>query len=138
VFQTFNLLPRATALHNVELPLIYAGIKSEERIARAKRTMQQVDLEARMYHKPSELSGGQRQRVAVARALVNNPSLLLADEPTGNLDTATGNEIMALFERLHQQGNTIVLVTHEHDIAMHARRIIHVRDGKVERDEKVK
>jgi putative ABC transport system ATP-binding protein len=138
VFQTFNLLPRATALHNVELPLIYAGIKSEERIERAKLTMQQVDLGARMYHKPSELSGGQRQRVAVARALVNNPSLLLADEPTGNLDTATGNEIMALFERLHLQGNTIVLVTHEHDIALHARRIIHVRDGKVERDEKVK
>jgi putative ABC transport system ATP-binding protein len=138
VFQTFNLLPRATALHNVELPLIYAGIKSEERIERAKLTMRQVDLEARMYHKPSELSGGQRQRVAVARALVNNPSLLLADEPTGNLDTATGNEIMALFERLHQQGNTIVLVTHEHDIAMHAWRVIHVRDGKVERDEKIR
>jgi putative ABC transport system ATP-binding protein len=138
VFQTFNLLPRATALHNVELPLIYAGIKSEERIARAKLTMKQVDLEPRMYHKPSELSGGQRQRVAVARALVNNPSLLLADEPTGNLDTATGNEIMALFERLHQQGNTILLVTHEHDIAVHARRVIHVRDGKVERDEKIR
>jgi putative ABC transport system ATP-binding protein len=138
VFQTFNLLPRASALHNVELPLIYAGIKSEDRLERAKQTLRHVDLEARMYHKPSELSGGQRQRVAVARALVNNPSLLLADEPTGNLDTATGNEIMALFERLHQLGNTIVLVTHEHDIAMHAWRVIHVRDGKVERDEKIR
>ncbi|MCE5306182.1 MAG: ABC transporter ATP-binding protein [Acidobacteriales bacterium] len=138
VFQTFNLLPRASALHNVELPLIYAGIKSEERLERAKQALRQVDLEPRMYHKPSELSGGQRQRVAVARALVNNPSLLLADEPTGNLDTATGNEIMALFERLHQQGNTIVLVTHELDIAMHAWRVVHIRDGKVERDEKIK
>ena len=138
VFQTFNLLPRATALHNVELPLIYAGIKSDERLELAKQALRQVDLEARMYHKPSELSGGQRQRVAIARALVNNPSLLLADEPTGNLDTATGNEIMALFERLHQQGNTIVLVTHEHDIAMHAHRVIHIRDGKVERDEKIR
>ena len=138
VFQTFNLLPRATSLHNVELPLIYAGLSAEDRIERAKLAMRQVDLEARMYHKPSELSGGQRQRVAIARALVNNPSILLADEPTGNLDTATGNEIMALFERLHQQGNTIVLVTHEHDIALHAHRIIHVRDGKVERDEHIK
>ncbi len=138
VFQTFNLLPRATALHNVELPLIYAGITSEQRLERSKQALRQVDLEARMYHKPSELSGGQRQRVAVARALVNNPSILLADEPTGNLDTATGNEIMALFARLHQQGNTIVLVTHEHDIAMHAHRVIHVRDGKVEKDERVK
>jgi putative ABC transport system ATP-binding protein len=138
VFQTFNLLPRATALHNVELPLIYAGIPSDQRLERAKQAMRQVDLEQRMYHKPSELSGGQRQRVAVARALVNNPSILLADEPTGNLDTATGNEIMALFERLHQQGNTIVLVTHEHDIAMHAHRVVHVRDGKVEKDEKLK
>jgi len=138
VFQTFNLLPRATALHNVELPLIYSGIKSEARLERAKLSLRQVDLEPRMYHKPSELSGGQRQRVAVARALVNDPSLLLADEPTGNLDTATGNEIMALFERLHQQGNTIVLVTHEHDIAMHAHRVIHIRDGKVERDEKIR
>jgi len=138
VFQTFNLLPRATALHNVELPLIYAGIPSDQRLERAKQAMRQVDLEQRMYHKPSELSGGQRQRVAVARALVNNPSILLADEPTGTLDTATGNEIMALFERLHQQGNTIVLVTHEHDIAMHAHRVVHVRDGKVEKDEKLK
>jgi len=138
VFQTFNLLPRATSLHNVELPLIYAGLSAEQRLERAKTAMRQVDLEARMYHKPSELSGGQRQRVAVARALVNNPSILLADEPTGNLDTATGNEIMALFERLHQQGNTIVLVTHEPDIALHAHRVIHVRDGRVERDEKIK
>jgi putative ABC transport system ATP-binding protein len=138
VFQTFNLLPRATSLHNVELPLIYAGIKSEQRLERAKLALRQVDLEARMYHKPSELSGGQRQRVAVARALVNDPAILLADEPTGNLDTATGNEIMGLFERLHQQGNTIVLVTHEHDIALHAYRVIHVRDGKVEKDERIK
>jgi putative ABC transport system ATP-binding protein len=138
VFQTFNLLPRATSLHNVELPLIYSGMPSDQRLERAKLAMRQVDLEARMYHKPNELSGGQRQRVAVARALVNNPSILLADEPTGNLDTATGNEIMGLFERLYQQGNTIVLVTHEHDIALHAHRIIHVRDGKVEKDEKIK
>jgi len=138
VFQTFNLLPRATSLHNVELPLIYSGMPSEQRLERARTALRQVDLEQRMYHKPSELSGGQRQRVAIARALVNNPSILLADEPTGNLDSATGNEIMGLFERLHQQGNTIILVTHEHDIAMHAHRVIHVRDGKVEKDEKVK
>jgi putative ABC transport system ATP-binding protein len=138
VFQTFNLLPRATSLHNVELPLIYSGMTSETRLERAKGALRQVDLEQRMYHKPNELSGGQRQRVAIARALVNNPSILLADEPTGNLDTATGNEIMGLFERLHQQGNTIVLVTHEHDIALHAHRIIHVRDGKVEKDERIK
>jgi putative ABC transport system ATP-binding protein len=138
VFQTFNLLPRATALHNVELPLIYAGMSSEARIERAKLAMRQVDLLDRMHHKPNELSGGQRQRVAIARALVNNPSILLADEPTGNLDTATGNEIMGVFERLWQQGNTIVLVTHEHDIAMHAHRVIHLRDGKVERDERIK
>ena len=138
VFQTFNLLPRATALHNVELPLIYSGIASETRIQMARQSMRHVDLEQRMYHKPNELSGGQRQRVAIARALVNNPSILLADEPTGNLDSATGNEIMGLFERLHQQGNTIVLVTHEHDIALHAHRVIHVRDGKVEKDERVR
>jgi len=138
VFQTFNLLPRATSLHNVELPLIYNGTPSEQRAERAKLALRNVDLEARMMHKPNELSGGQRQRVAIARALVNDPSILLADEPTGALDTATGNEIMGLFARLHQQGNTIVLVTHEHDIAMHAHRIIHIRDGKVERDEKVK
>ncbi len=138
VFQTFNLLPRATALHNVELPLIYAGMPSEARLERAKQALRQVDLEPRMYHKPSELSGGQRQRVAIARALVNDPAILLADEPTGNLDTATGNEIMSVFARLHQDGNTIVLVTHEHDIAMNAHRVIHVRDGKVERDERIK
>jgi putative ABC transport system ATP-binding protein len=138
VFQTFNLLPRATALHNVELPLIYSGMAAEQRIERAKQALTHVDLAQRMYHKPNEMSGGQRQRVAVARALVNNPSILLADEPTGNLDTATGNEIMALFARLHQQGNTIVLVTHEHDIALNAHRIIFIRDGKVERDEKIR
>jgi putative ABC transport system ATP-binding protein len=138
VFQTFNLLARATALHNVELPLIYAGVSAKDRAMRAKEALRAVDLEQRMLHKPSELSGGQRQRVAVARALVNNPSILLADEPTGALDTATGIEIMALFQKLHDRGNTIVLVTHEHDIAMHAWRVIHIRDGKVERDEKVK
>jgi putative ABC transport system ATP-binding protein len=138
VFQTFNLLPRATSLHNVELPLIYAGIASDKRLEMAKRAMKAVDLEQRMFHKPNELSGGQRQRVAVARALVNNPSILLADEPTGNLDTATGNDIMSLFEKLYQEGNTIVLVTHEHDIALHAHRIIHIRDGKVEKDERLR
>ncbi len=138
IFQTFNLLARATALHNVELPLIYAGVPSEARSERARGALRAVDLEQRMFHKPNELSGGQRQRVAIARALVNNPSILLADEPTGALDTATGTEIMALFERLYQQGNTIVLVTHEHDIALHAHRVIHIRDGKVERDEKIK
>jgi len=135
VFQTFNLLPRATALHNVELPLIYAGMPAQERIERAKQALRMVDLEARMYHKPSELSGGQRQRVAIARALVNNPSILLADEPTGNLDSATSAEIMALFDRLHKQGNTIVLVTHERDIAEYAHRIVTIRDGKIHRDE---
>ncbi len=135
VFQTFNLLARASALHNVELPLIYAGVPSQERLGRARQTLQAVDLEQRMHHKPNELSGGQRQRVAIARALVNHPSILLADEPTGALDSTTGNEIMALFERLHREGNTIVLVTHEQDIATHAHRIIHIRDGKVERDE---
>jgi putative ABC transport system ATP-binding protein len=138
VFQTFNLLPRATSLHNVELPLIYSGISADVRIEKARMAMRAVDLEKRMHHKPNELSGGQRQRVAIARALVNNPSILLADEPTGNLDSATGNEIMALFERLYTQGNTIVLVTHEHDIALHAHRIIHVRDGKIEKDEQVR
>jgi putative ABC transport system ATP-binding protein len=136
VFQTFNLLARASALHNVELPLIYAGISAQERLTRAREALRAVDLEQRMHHKPNELSGGQRQRVAIARALVNTPSILLADEPTGALDTKTGNEIMALFERLYQEGNTIVLVTHESDIAMHAHRIIHIRDGKVDRDER--
>src|SRR5579859_5535689 len=135
VFQTFNLLARATALHNVELPLIYNGTPAEERIERAKAALRAVDLEPRMMHKPNELSGGQRQRVAVARALVNNPSIILADEPTGNLDSQTGNEIMALFDRLHAQGNTIVLVTHEHDIAEYAHRIVSIRDGVVEKDE---
>jgi putative ABC transport system ATP-binding protein len=138
IFQTFNLLSRATALHNVELPLIYAGVSADARAERARTALRAVDLEARMFHKPNELSGGQRQRVAVARALVNNPSILLADEPTGALDTATGNEIMALFERLYQQGNTIILVTHEHDIALHAHRVVHIRDGKVEKDERIK
>ena len=138
VFQTFNLLARATALHNVELPLIYAGIDSKTRLERAAQALRQVDLEPRMYHKPNELSGGQRQRVAIARALVTNPSILLADEPTGALDSTTGIEIMALFERLYAQGNTIILVTHEQDIAMHAHRVIYNRDGKIEKDEKIK
>jgi len=136
VFQTFNLLPRATSLHNVELPLIYNGTPAEERIERAKEALAQVDLTSRMMHRPNELSGGQRQRVAIARALVNRPSILLADEPTGNLDSVTGEEIMALFVRLHEQGYTIILVTHEPDIAARAHRIIRVRDGRVERDEK--
>jgi putative ABC transport system ATP-binding protein len=137
VFQTFNLLPRATALHNVELPLIYNGTPSEERIERAKKALERVDLVPRMHHKPNELSGGQRQRVAIARALVNNPSIVLADEPTGNLDSKTGEEIMNLFENLHAQGNTIILVTHEMDIAQHAHRVIFIRDGKIASDEKV-
>ena len=138
VFQTFNLLPRATALHNVELPLIYNGTPAEERIERAQKALERVDLVPRMHHKPNELSGGQRQRVAIARALVNNPSMVLADEPTGNLDSKTGEEIMNLFENLHGQGNTIILVTHEMDIAQHAHRVIFIRDGKIASDEKVK
>jgi len=134
VFQTFNLLPRASALQNVELPLVYGGVAHRDRQARAKAALEKVELGSRMTHKPNELSGGQRQRVAIARALVNNPSILLADEPTGNLDSKTGNEIMALFARLHQGGNTIVLVTHEAEIAAFAHRTIHLRDGQVEKD----
>jgi putative ABC transport system ATP-binding protein len=137
VFQTFNLLPRATALHNVELPLIYNGTPAEERIVRAKKALEMVDLIPRMTHKPNELSGGQRQRVAIARALVNSPSIVLADEPTGNLDSQTGEEIMGVFARLHQQGNTIILVTHEHDIAKHAHRSIFIKDGKIFSDQAV-
>jgi putative ABC transport system ATP-binding protein len=136
VFQTFNLLPRATALHNVELPLVYAGVPKDERLERARHALDIVDLGDRVTHKPNELSGGQRQRVAIARALVMGPSILLADEPTGNLDSATGEEIMKLFERLHAEGNTIILVTHERDIAQHAHRTIHIRDGKIESDER--
>jgi putative ABC transport system ATP-binding protein len=136
VFQTFNLLPRATALHNVELPLVYAGVSGKVRQDRAKQALEKVELTSRASHRPNELSGGQRQRVAIARALVNNPSILLADEPTGNLDSKTGNEIMELFARLHEGGNTIILVTHEPDIAAHAHRAIHIRDGQVEKDAK--
>ena len=138
VFQTFNLLPRLTALQNVELPLVYSGIQPTDRMELSRGAIANVDLTERMYHKPNELSGGQRQRVAIARALVNHPSILLADEPTGNLDTATGNEIMALFDVLHRQGNTIILVTHEPDVALHAHRVIQLRDGRVEKDEKIK
>ena len=134
VFQTFNLLPRATALHNVELPLVYAGVPGKVRQERAKAALEKVELTARAAHRPNELSGGQRQRVAIARALVNEPSILLADEPTGNLDSKTGNEIMGVFDRLHAAGNTIILVTHEADIAAYAHRAIHIRDGQIEKD----
>ncbi|HKK21821.1 MAG TPA: ABC transporter ATP-binding protein [candidate division Zixibacteria bacterium] len=137
VFQTFNLLPRATALHNVELPLIYNGTSSKERVDKAKLALERVELTDRMYHKPSELSGGQRQRVAIARALVNGPSLLLADEPTGNLDSKTSVEIMKLFDELHDQGNTIILVTHERDIALHAHRVLSILDGQIATDETI-
>jgi putative ABC transport system ATP-binding protein len=137
VFQTFNLLPRASALHNVELPLIYNGTPAAERRERAMKALQSVELGERMYHKPNELSGGQRQRVAIARALVNNPSIILADEPTGNLDSATSADIMRLFSTLHERGNTIILVTHESDIAAHARRALRIHDGRIASDEPV-
>ena len=137
VFQTFNLLARATALHNVELPLIYSGLPSRDRTEMAKKSLQMVELSDRMQHKPNELSGGQRQRVAIARALVNHPSIILADEPTGNLDSQTGVEIMKLFDRLHMEGNTIILVTHERDIAEYAHRVISIRDGKIASDERM-
>ncbi|MEZ4723511.1 MAG: ABC transporter ATP-binding protein [Candidatus Kapaibacterium sp.] len=135
VFQTFNLLPRATALKNIELPLVYSGIKKYERIEKAEEALRSVGLEDRMEHKPNELSGGQRQRVAIARALVTSPSIILADEPTGNLDSKTGNDIMRLFQTLWESGNTIILVTHEEEIALHAKRIIRLRDGLIESDE---
>ncbi len=138
VFQTFNLLPKASALHNVEIPLVYANIRKEKRIEMASEALKSVGLEDRMHHKPNELSGGQRQRVAIARALVNNPSIILADEPTGNLDSKSGHEILAIFDDLHAQGNTIILVTHEDDIAKHAKRTIRLFDGKITEDIKDK
>jgi len=136
VFQVFNLLARASAFHNVELPLVYAGTKKADRQEKARRALERVEMKARMNHKPSELSGGERQRVAVARALVNEPSLLLADEPTGNLDSRTGREILNLFHRIHEQGNTIIMVTHDREVADQAQRIIHIRDGQIEKDER--
>ncbi|MBX3243421.1 MAG: ABC transporter ATP-binding protein [Acidobacteria bacterium] len=138
VFQTFNLLARATALHNVELPLIYAGVRASERHDRATAALESVELGDRTLHRPNELSGGQRQRVAIARALINNPSILLADEPTGALDSKTSVEIMALFEKLHAAGNTIIVVTHEHEVAERAHRVITIRDGQIEKDERIK
>jgi putative ABC transport system ATP-binding protein len=138
VFQTFNLLARATALHNVELPLVYSGVSPRERTERAQKALAMVELTDRMDHRPNELSGGQRQRVAIARALVNTPSIILADEPTGNLDSATGDEILHLFERLHSEGNTIILVTHDRDVAGYAHRIISIRDGKIASDERIR
>jgi putative ABC transport system ATP-binding protein len=136
VFQVFNLLPRASAFHNVELPLVYAGTKKAERQEKARRALERVEMKDRMNHKPAELSGGERQRVAVARALVNEPSLLLADEPTGNLDSRTGREILNLFHRIHEQGNTIIMVTHDREVAAQAERIIYIRDGQIEKDER--
>jgi putative ABC transport system ATP-binding protein len=136
VFQVFNLLSRASAFRNVELPLIYSGMKKAEREEKARRALERVEMKARMNHKPAELSGGERQRVAVARALVNEPSLLLADEPTGNLDSRTGREILNLFHRIHEQGNTIIIVTHDREVAAQAQRIIHIRDGQIEKDER--
>jgi putative ABC transport system ATP-binding protein len=134
VFQTFHLLPRHTALENVQLPLVYSNVPRDQRVSRAKEALAQVDLTDRMHHRPNELSGGQRQRVAIARALINRPSIVLADEPTGNLDTATGKEILSVFEKLHHSGNTVILVTHDAEVAGHARRVIRLRDGKVEED----
>ena len=138
VFQSFHLLPRYTALENVQLPLVYSNISREERLARAEKALESVELQDRMLHKPNQLSGGQRQRVAIARALINHPSILLADEPTGNLDSKTGIDILALFDKLHQEGNTIIMVTHESDVAARAHRVIHLRDGKIETDERAK